>query len=477
MRTAPLIFLASLLATAIDQHAFSQSSDADKAKAQALYDEGMIALEAKDYAAACPRFERATEIVPEGIGVKLMLAECWEGWGKLGRSYQMYATAEAEAKKAGQKERQNKAAARLKALEPKVAKLTITVASTISAPNLVITANGNPVPQQSWGSAIAIDAGQVVVRATSPVDGTFEQTVSAPAGRASSVTVDTLTGAKAEPAPRRAPEAVAPVTPAPPATDDSASEHPYSTAGWAVGSAGVAVLGVGIGLGVKSLLDAQDADEICPNELCPSQEAVDLSAQAQTFNIAGWVLTGVGAAATVAGVVLIALPAPSEKTTARLQLAPGHTAFHPTCNGSGFCSPNNEAVGFQCGSTVDTACTDPDTCDANQVCQANHAALGTGCNDTLFCTMTDSCNASGVCAGAGNPCAGGPDCADNCNEANDNCFDAGGTVCGNSSNTTCTDPDTCNATGTCLPNHVTVVTACTPPAGGTCNLTTGICGP
>ncbi len=51
------------------------------------------------------------------------------------------------------------------------------------------------------------------------------------------------------------------------------------------------------------------------------------------------------------------------------------------------------------------------------------------CDDDLFCTGAETCSAGTCVAGPGDPCLGGPACGNLCNEATDDCFVPGGTVC------------------------------------------------
>lgn len=142
-----------------------------------------------------------------------------------------------------------------------------------------------------------------------------------------------------------------------------------------------------------------------------------------------------------------------------------------------------------------SACTDDgeectvDQCDGSGVCAHSPLADGTACaDDGLFCTGAEKCEA-GRCQSAGNPCAGGGECADSCNESTNTCFEAQGTpcspdgkectddvcngsgacahpnrqvgtACGSSSSTKCTAPDTCNASGQCEANHEVDGTHC-----------------
>jgi hypothetical protein len=76
-----------------------------------------------------------------------------------------------------------------------------------------------------------------------------------------------------------------------------------------------------------------------------------------------------------------------------------------------------------------------------------HVANDAPCDDGTFCNGPDRCRA-GVClVHAGDPCLGGPDCADTCDEAAGNCFAPAGTPCADDGNG-CTD-DRCDAAGAC----------------------------
>ncbi len=110
------------------------------------------------------------------------------------------------------------------------------------------------------------------------------------------------------------------------------------------------------------------------------------------------------------------------------------------------------------------------------------APNGTACDDGDACTQTDTCQSS-VCVGA-NPvvCAAPGECqlAGVCNSSTGICAYSGkplGTSCGDSSNTDCTDPDTCNGAGTCVANHAANETSCNDADATTCSdiCTSGSC--
>jgi cysteine-rich repeat protein len=94
------------------------------------------------------------------------------------------------------------------------------------------------------------------------------------------------------------------------------------------------------------------------------------------------------------------------------------------------------------------------SCDDDNPCTDDYCTL-TGCenvpntascDDGLFCNGNDVCS-GGVCTHAGDPCAGGPECADVCNETANDCFVPSGTSCTSDGNVCTTDQ--CNGAGAC----------------------------
>ncbi|MBY0278353.1 hypothetical protein K2Z84_23740 [Candidatus Binatia bacterium] len=98
-------------------------------------------------------------------------------------------------------------------------------------------------------------------------------------------------------------------------------------------------------------------------------------------------------------------------------------------------------------------CAGPSLCDVINGCSAAPINDGGSCDDGLFCTATDTCNA-GTCSGVGDPCTGGAECANLCDEANDSCNVPAGATC-TDDGLVCSE-DICDGAG-----------ACTHPAGNT----------
>src|SRR4029079_17829019 len=94
------------------------------------------------------------------------------------------------------------------------------------------------------------------------------------------------------------------------------------------------------------------------------------------------------------------------------------------CNGNDTCSSGacTTHAGDPCpGADGDGNCAE--TCnEASDNCAAADADASS-CDDGLFCTGADTCTGGSCSTHAGDPCAGGAECADSCDEAQDSCFD------------------------------------------------------
>jgi len=113
-----------------------------------------------------------------------------------------------------------------------------------------------------------------------------------------------------------------------------------------------------------------------------------------------------------------------------------------------------DAGGSDAGCRADTDCDDQNPCTtdscASGACGHGFAVAGTQCGSQLAdaCTAPDTCNAAGVCL--------------------PNHLASEGTACGSQVNEPCTNPDTCDANGVCQPNNEVVGTACGDPLDDTC---------
>jgi hypothetical protein len=174
-RLLQLLICAALVSTIAPAHA---DDAADKATAQALFDEGMRLFDAGDHASACTKFEAAASLLPKAIGVRGKLAECYEAVGKTASAWAAYREVAVLAGAAGQSDRESVAAERAQRLEPDLAYLTISVPEEAAVVGLVVARNGTALSAGALDTPIAVDPG------------THEIVASAEGYEASSRTID-----------------------------------------------------------------------------------------------------------------------------------------------------------------------------------------------------------------------------------------------------------------------------------------------
>ncbi|MDC0747407.1 PEGA domain-containing protein [Polyangium mundeleinium] len=295
--------------------AYAQSSDAEKiTAAQALYDEAVVAMDAGDHATACPKLAEAVRLVPEGIGAKLTLAECYEKTGKLASAWSQYAVAKSLAERAGQKDRATRAAAKAEALKGRLARLTIEVPKEVGAiPQLSVTRGGVVVGEGQWGMALPVDVGNHEIVVTAPGYQAWTRTVElAKDGDTVVVRVEAppiAPTARAAEERRRAASTVVIQN----FTAARPWQRPLGIAAMGAGAAGLVVGAVLGGLAIQKNDESNagglcDADDYCKRAgLVLRSEAVGLgNGSTAALAIGGVVLLG--------GVVLFATaPAPSPK--------------------------------------------------------------------------------------------------------------------------------------------------------------------
>ncbi|HMF40321.1 MAG TPA: hypothetical protein VKQ32_06495, partial [Polyangia bacterium] len=149
------------------------------------------------------------------------------------------------------------------------------------------------------------------------------------------------------------------------------------------------------------------------------------------------------------------------------------------CDDGNACTSGETCQNGVCGSpTATITCTGNNQC---KVCDPNpanagagqarctiNATNGTACDDGTFCNGADTCAAGACTVHPGNPCTGGAECNNSCNEAGKNCFNPVTTTC-TTDNNVCTD-DHCDAAGACVHTNNTAPcddgNACT--TGDTC---------
>ncbi len=156
---ASLITAISLFAIAPIAPAHAQSAEARQrfVDAEALFSSGKVAE-------ACALFEESNRIEPSA-GTLINIGICKEKLGQLGSALAAYEDALARAKSPDKKKA---AADGVAALEPRVSRLTISVAPGARAEGLAITRDGEPVAPVDWGRPIPVDGGRHEIAASAP---------------------------------------------------------------------------------------------------------------------------------------------------------------------------------------------------------------------------------------------------------------------------------------------------------------------
>jgi hypothetical protein len=121
----------------------------------------------------------------------------------------------------------------------------------------------------------------------------------------------------------------------------------------------------------------------------------------------------------------------------------GNDCTTDVCDGAGTCEHPAAEPGAACADDAN-ACTN-DVCDGNGTC--THPDNDNPCDDGLFCNGPDTCAGGSCSLHAGDPCAGGAECANTCDEVTTSCFTPAGASCTDDGNP-CTN-DACDGAGTC----------------------------
>jgi hypothetical protein len=288
---------------AVPSPSWAQTTDQDKALALQLFDQGRALLGAGNIDEACRKLEESRRLDPLP-GTLLNVAVCHEQQGRSASAFVEFREARALAERDGRADRVALADQHLHALEGKVSSLVIVVPPEADRPDLVVTRDATPVGRVSWGSRIPVDPGEHVIEASAANKKSWKAIAKvAPGGDVQTLTLTPLedaTPAASAAAPAVAPAVPAPPSPplmAPPAAPPAAEHHGLSARrSWALVSAGVALVGAGVGtyLGLDAISKHGDPLGRCMTIPCP--QATQLNSQAGTEADASTVSFAIGLA-------------------------------------------------------------------------------------------------------------------------------------------------------------------------------------
>ncbi|WP_437999002.1 hypothetical protein WMF26_02420 [Sorangium sp. So ce185] len=293
---------AALLAPA---GALAQGMSSDPTLAQTLFEEGRRLMEAKAYAEACPKLAESQRLRP-GTGTLLNLALCNEALGKTATAWGQFKEALFASKKEGNAAREAFAQEHINALEPRLSKIVLKAEGT---PGLLVRVDGHDIPAAALGTPIPIDPGAHEVEATASGYSVWSTIVQV----GESADLKTIAVPKLQPAP---PAQTAAAQPGPAAggagiaagsSAGGGGGEGLRTAGFVIGGAGAAVLGVGAVFGILAAGQASDAEKdpaLCPGKQCTPLGRKEIDA-AETKALVSTIGIGVGVAAIGAGAILV----------------------------------------------------------------------------------------------------------------------------------------------------------------------------
>ncbi|MEP7125434.1 MAG: hypothetical protein ABJE95_31165 [Byssovorax sp.] len=328
-RSFPFLSTAALLlaSTLYAPPSLAQPSDARAlAAAHTLHEQAVKALDAKDFAVACPKLEEVVRLIPEGLGARLSLAECYEGADRLASAWTTYLVVENAAAQAHQIDRQKKAHERAAALQPRLAHLTLVVPATVRAlHDLQVRGDGVVMGPAQWEVALPVDKGVHVFSAIARGEKAWEKGVSVPQDgvEITAFLEDPPSAFQPIATAARAPDPVAPPppSPAPPSTA-------MRTAGLVIGAIGLVGVGVGSGAGLRAIAAKSASGAHChAGDRCDAT-GIDLRAQSLTAGTWSTAMFVAGGVALAAGVTLVVLaPSAPRAPDVKAAIGPGTVAL------------------------------------------------------------------------------------------------------------------------------------------------------
>ncbi|HEY3666547.1 MAG TPA: tetratricopeptide repeat protein [Polyangiaceae bacterium] len=284
--------------------AAAEVSSAQRATAEALFQQAAQLMDQKRFSEACEKFAASQEL-DAGLGTMLYLADCYEQAGRAASAWALFREAEDAAKRAEQPDREHIAGERATSLEARLSKLELRVPAARRVPGLELRLNDAPVPSASWNVPLPVDPGSAHVEARAPGKKPWTVQVTIADGPANQVVeVQPLLDA-----PRSAPaESTQPLDrPLPPASGSG-----QRIAGYVVGAVGVVALAAGGFFGYRTYSLNRRSKGDCraddPNACTPA--GASLRDDAKTAGTISTIAT-LGGGALILGGVSLVLTAPS----------------------------------------------------------------------------------------------------------------------------------------------------------------------
>jgi hypothetical protein len=303
--------------------AIAQTNQSDARIAQSLFDEGRKLMNEKKFPEACPRLERSYKLDP-APGTLLNLAVCHEAIGKTATAWNEFRDTVTIAKRENRNDRLTFAQKRLKELDGKISTLTVTDQTRENG--LEWRLDGVNVGVESFGIALPIDPGTHTVEAMAPGKVTWKTSLEVTKdGEKKTLEIPALVAAPVVKEPPPPP----PLLPPPIIVEKSRGPSPWIWVTVGIGVVGWGAFALG---GIESLTNWNDRKANCgiggdPNAC--NQAGIDADKNARTWAIVADIGLGVGAAATIATIVIAAVGRPKAKDT-HVSVSPFGVSFATT---------------------------------------------------------------------------------------------------------------------------------------------------
>jgi hypothetical protein len=292
------------------------AQERDRAAAEALFRAGREAAGRGDYATACQRFEESNRLEPTA-GTVMNLANCREQLGQIASAWQRYR--EAIEKLPAEDERVGIARERSAALEPRLPKLSLTLAAS-APPETTVQRDEIAIGRGSFGVPLPVDPGAhtIVVRAPGRIDRRYELSLAEREVRE----LELETG-------ESDPGTGVVTPPGEPRVDTGTESAPSSsrrTIGFVVGGIGLAGIAVSLTAGAMALSKKSEVDEECTNNRCTAA-GLDAGDSGKTLVTVSNVAFVAGAVGIGLGAYLILSSDSTDERTARRARTPYRAAL------------------------------------------------------------------------------------------------------------------------------------------------------
>ena len=300
-----------------DDPSGARAQGAGEAAATALFDDGRKLMAEHKYAEACPKLAESERLAPSG-GTLINLADCYEHTGQTASAWVTWKDVAARANAATSKaDVEKRALARAAALEPNLARLTVTIEGASDVPGLDLKRDGAAVGHAELGVALPVDPGPHVIEATAPKKKPpFSAKIDVAAKQSDArvaVVLEDEPEAVVAPLPVTPPPVETPATVAPP-TSGGSSQKTVAVIVGVVGVGGLA-LGTVFGLDAKSKNDQALQPQNCRTSTLCTQTGLDLTHDAKSAATISTIAFAAGGAALAAGIILLVTAHPSSPRT------------------------------------------------------------------------------------------------------------------------------------------------------------------